>query len=171
MIIEKVYKENDSTIHFFYDSRSFSEGEIKRYLKGTKCLLEPFTYLLRKELKIKEGFILNVNLCGDYKIRSLNKQYRGKDYITDVLSFPLQDSLREMPMIIPGEGVELGDLFICKSKILNQAKEFSLTPVEEYIHLAVHGFLHLCGYDHELSQKEEALMEGLEEKLIKKINL
>ena len=74
-------------------------------------------------------------------------------------------------MIIPGEGVELGDLFICKSKILTQAKEFSLTPVEEYIHLAVHGFLHLCGYDHELNQKEEALMEGLEEKLIKKVSL
>ena len=65
---------------------------------------------------------------------------------------------------------ELGDIFICREVALRQAKEFGISIEEEILHLFIHGFLHLCGYDHEISREEEKLMFGLEEKLLEKIS-
>ena len=65
--------------------------------------------------------------------------------------------------------VELGDLFICKEIAKSQALGFNISYEQEVIHLAVHGFLHLLGFDHEVSLKEEQIMENYESDLVTKI--
>ena len=111
-------------------------------------------------------------LCGAFKIKTLNSSYRDKPKVTDVLSFPVYDTLRSNAedFVEPGPVVHLGDIFICKDVALRQAKEFGISIEEEILHLFIHGFLHLCGYDHDLSRKEEKLMFGLEEELLDKIS-
>jgi probable rRNA maturation factor len=174
---EMVLTSKGLDINFFYDDRSLVKAELSRTKKwlgfGLKAL-EGF--LFRQELKtvtkdksIKK-YVLNISLCGEYKIRSLNKNYRQKDKVTDVLSFPLQDDLRNGMVDSFMPEIELGDLYICKQVCQRQAKQFQLSYEEEFVHLMAHGFLHLCGYDHEIDEKEEKLMFGLEEELMKKIS-
>lgn len=111
---------------------------------------------------------ISMTLCGRTKIKSLNRQYRQKDYATDVLSFPVFENLRldnkKREKNLPE--IELGDLIICKEIAKKQAQEFGITYEQEVIHLAIHGFLHLLGYDHEISVKEEQLMEKIESELV-----
>ena len=115
---------------------------------------------------------IDLTLCGSYKIKSLNSKYRNKPKTTDVLSFPVYESLRSNSesFMEPGPVVHLGDIFICREVALRQAKEFKITFEEEFLHLFIHGFLHLCGFDHEISKEEEELMFDLEEKLLDKIS-
>jgi probable rRNA maturation factor len=112
-----------------------------------------------------------MTLCGKTKIRSLNQIYRRKDYATDVLSFPVHENLRFDRSVQEKNPptLELGDLVICRDVAKKQAREFGVSYEQEIIHLAVHGFLHLLGFDHEISRKEEIIMEGLEADLVKKI--
>lgn len=114
---------------------------------------------------------LTLTLCGKAKIKSLNRQYRQMDKVTDVLSFPVYENLRPDKKVKGAnlKQMELGDLVICKEKAQAQAREFGVTYEQEIIHLAVHGFFHLLGYDHELSVKEEKIMEREESVLVEKI--
>lgn len=114
---------------------------------------------------------MTMTLCGKTKIRTLNRQYRQKDYVTDVLSFPVYDNLRpdKKPLEKNLSQMDLGDLVICKEKAQSQAREFDITYEQEVVHLAVHGFLHLLGFDHEISDKEEKIMEAHENDLVGKI--
>lgn len=114
-------------------------------------------------------FSVHISLCGRQKIRSLNRDYRGKDKVTDVLSFPMNDNLRGSDEEL-FEMCELGDIIVCSPIMEKQAKEFSISNEDEFFHLVVHGFLHLCGYDHELSEEEETLMQELENQLIVNIS-
>ena len=114
---------------------------------------------------------MSMTLCGKTKIKSLNREYRQKDYVTDVLSFPVYDNLRpdKKPRTKNLAHMDLGDLVICKEKAFSQAREFEITYEQEVVHLAVHGFLHLLGFDHEISEKEEKIMETYESDLVGKI--
>lgn len=85
--------------------------------------------------------------------RALNKQYRGKDYATNVLTFPLND----VPL--------MGDIVLCAPVIAQEAADQEKTLEAHYAHLTVHGILHLQGYDHE--NNEDALkMEQLETQIV-----
>ncbi len=115
---------------------------------------------------------ISLTLCGKRKIQTMNLKYRKMDKATDVLSFPVFENLRPDykktdPEILTQ--LELGDLVICKEIAKAQAREFGISYSEEVIHLAVHGFLHLLGFDHEISSKEEMIMERYESELVKKI--
>ncbi|GAB3507998.1 rRNA maturation RNase YbeY [Pseudoxanthomonas daejeonensis] len=95
--------------------------------------------------------------------RALNRHYRGKDYATNVLSFPA-----ELP-----EGVKLpllGDLVICAPVVAREAKEQRKPVVAHYAHLTVHGVLHLLGWDHE-DDKEAESMEQLEREILAGLGL
>jgi len=122
-----------------------------------------------KEAKLSTKKIgLSINLVGNSKIRTLNKKYRGKDKATDVLSFPLSTE-------IPGKSakndiMELGDIFICPDVAVKKAKELKSNLKQEMNFLTVHGFLHLLGYDHEKSAKEEKKMFDLQDKILNKLN-
>ena len=88
----------------------------------------------------------------------LNQQYRGKDYATNVLSFPF-----EAP---PGVSlVLLGDLVICAGVVEREAREQGKTSRAHWAHLVIHGMLHLQGYDHQDANEAET-MENLEVRLL-----
>lgn len=108
-------------------------------------------------LKEKEAE-LSVALVGNTEIQRLNAQYRKKDYPTDVLSFPVEDRL------LMGEQL-LGDVIISVPKARQQAKERQRTLDEEMLTLLIHGVVHLLGYDHERSVKDERIMTRLEKKI------
>lgn len=84
-------------------------------------------------------------------IKKINKMYRHKDTVTDVLSFP-EDSL----FINPSTERELGDIFICVSRARQQAREFGHPLKIEIARLLVHGLAHLLGYEHENVSKRRA---------------
>jgi len=120
---------------------------------------------LPKEVKVAH---LNLLICGDQKIKTINREFRQKDKVTDVLSFPAQMNVRlkkKLDWIQPGV-LSLGDLVISLPQAERQAKKFKLSLEEEIVHLFFHGYLHVLGYDHEISTKEEVLMETLEAKLL-----
>lgn len=111
---------------------------------------------------------ISMTLCGRTKIKTLNRKYRHKDYVTDVLSFPIYENLRPDKRT-KGKNLpemELGDLVICKEKAKSQARQFNISYEQEIVHLAVHGFLHLLGFDHEISAREEKIMEKFETELV-----
>jgi len=89
--------------------------------------------------------------------RELNHMYRGKDYATNVLTFPLI----EEPHLI-------GDIIICAPVVETEARSQNKSLEAHYAHLTVHGILHLHGYDH-VTEAQAELMEGLETAIITKL--
>lgn len=111
---------------------------------------------------------VSLYLTDDAEIRELNAQYRGKDSPTDVLSFPQTD---DDAIDALGEGMPrlLGDIVISVERARAQAEEYGHGYDREIAFLAVHGTLHLLGYDHEeeaerreMRQREEAILAALE---------
>jgi probable rRNA maturation factor len=128
-------------------------------------------YLLTKKIiPAKKLTALHVSLliCGDTRIRELNRTHRSKDKVTDVLSFPAQEDLRKTKTT--GNELFLGDLAICHPQTKRQAKKFKIGYMDEFIHLFFHGVIHLMGYDHEISDKEEKLMQRWEQEALNKFS-
>jgi probable rRNA maturation factor len=113
---------------------------------------------------------LSLLLVDDKEMQSINKEQRGKDKTTDVLSFPMQESIRDNKVDNVFDELHLGDIVVSKDTCLIQAKENDIDFIDEFIHLLAHGFLHLLGFDHELSESEDKLMRGLEADLIDEIS-
>jgi probable rRNA maturation factor len=107
---------------------------------------------------------LAVMLTDDAAIRSLNAQWRGLDKPTNVLSFPAPEALRgDAP-------VHLGDIAIAYETVAREAQQEG-TPLWHHLsHLAVHGFLHLLGYDHE-SDQDAAAMEAHERAILARLGI
>jgi probable rRNA maturation factor len=127
------------------------------------------SYLKKSDLYLGHAELISINLifCGARKIRSLNREYRNKDKKTDVLSFPLVDSYRVKPDFYTPI-VDLGDIYICREVAQSQAKSYGLSLEEEVMRQLIHGTLHLLGYDHEVSPKEEKVMFSIEEQIFNK---
>lgn len=97
--------------------------------------------------------------------QTLNRDYREKDYPTNVLSFPYDPP----PMPLEADEVDyLGDLIMCAPVVLREAQEQGKTLSEHWAHLLIHGLLHLQGYDH-ITDTEAEEMEGLEIQLLAKL--
>ncbi|MDI3270026.1 MAG: rRNA maturation RNase YbeY [Bacillota bacterium] len=119
--------------------------------------------LLQKELGGREGRV-ELTWADEDHVRSLNRQFRGLDEGTDVLSFPL--FAKEDLAAWPGEGpLSLGDVVISWPRVLEQAKAYGHSPEREAAFLALHGTLHLLGYDHP-TPEEETLMEEKAEAIL-----
>lgn len=107
---------------------------------------------------------VSLMLVDDQRIHALNLEYRGVDRPTDVLSFALQEEMEEEPDS-EFEDEMLGDVVISVPRAKAQAKEYDHSFERELVYLAVHGTLHLLGYDHEeeadkqkMRHKEEEVM-------------
>ena len=99
---------------------------------------------------------LSVMLCTNNTIRELNRTHREKDSATDVLSFPMY-TREEIEGVIPEEDVvALGDVVLSLERAREQAKELGHGFLREVAFLTIHSVLHLLGYDHELSEEEDA---------------
>jgi probable rRNA maturation factor len=104
---------------------------------------------------MKAGGEVALVLTGDRAVRALNRRYRGKDKPTDVLSFPG-----------PGGELGLGDIVISVETAARNAKEYGRTLPQELDILALHGFLHVLGYDHET---DDGTMDRLEKRLRRRL--
>ncbi|WP_235814514.1 rRNA maturation RNase YbeY [Propionispora sp. 2/2-37] len=119
--------------------------------------------------KIQPQTEVSVVLVDDEYIHSLNREYRGRDCSTDVLSFALAEG--EEPDIIDGPEEELlGDIIISLDATIRQAEEFGHSVERELAYLTVHGMLHLLGYDHE-QEADRQDMRAAEEEVLKALHL
>ena len=112
---------------------------------------------------------LSILFTSDREIRGLNRQFRKKDKVTDVLSFPpgADDALGAPDVSgAPDAGV-LGDIAISLPQAKKQAKRIGNSFEREVLFLLVHGLLHLLGYSHEGSKKDERKMIEMQKKLMK----
>ncbi len=110
----------------------------------------------RRRLK-KSRLQMTLVFLPEKKARRLNKDYRDRDYATDVLSFP-------------GDGVEeLGDLVLCPEVLTRQAREHGLSFRSELAYMVLHGLLHLLGYDHEGDEKKARVMFRLQDRIFHRL--
>ena len=108
---------------------------------------------------------LAVVLADDRLVRSLNREYRGRDTATNVLSFAGLDGPGE-----PGGPSLLGDVVLARETVVREACEQGKTPADHLAHLVVHGVLHLLGYDHQTTAQAET-MEDLERSVLAELGV
>lgn len=121
---------------------------------------------VRETLKAQRergDFEVSVSFVSNDEIKSLNKDYRNKDSVTDVLSFPLDDVGEDGYRI-------LGDIVLSTKKIIEQALEFNHSFDRELIYMVVHSMLHLLGYDH-MNPREKVEMRSREKVIMQKLKL
>jgi len=104
----------------------------------------------------------NLIIVDNNYIHNLNKEYRGIDRETDVITFALED---DDTLIVGDNERILGDIYISIDKARSQAEEYSHSFLRELSFLAVHGFYHLLGYDHMTKEDEEVMFKKQEEVL------
>jgi probable rRNA maturation factor len=124
-----------------------------------KSLLE---YTLELE-SIEGEREVGITFVDDGEIQSLNRDYRGKDQVTDVLSFAMNDTLDDEPIILDEDQSLLGDIVIDYDRALMQAEEYGHSPLREVCYLSLHGMLHLLGYDHEVEEDKNCMRKREEE--------
>jgi len=134
--------------------------------------LAAFARRLQKE--VSKGRSFDCRITGDAELRKLNRQWRGKDYVTDVLSFPSGIGLPARPGQV--KPAPLGDLAISIARARAQAREFGHSTEDEVRILMLHGVLHLLGMDHEADSGQMARSEkrwrkalGLADGLIERV--
>lgn len=111
---------------------------------------------------------IDVTVVDADTIQQMNAEYRDKDAVTDVLSFPMYEFLNGVPQeeleAEPDSGcVMLGDMILCYTRACEQAAAFGHSPARECGYLTTHSVLHLLGYDHERTDEDTRLMRAKEE--------
>ena len=154
----------------FTTDRKYDDGFFKKIIETAA-----------KELDLESKKVeLSVNLVGEGRIKSLNKKYRGRNRVTDVLSFPLisgHRKTRDLAMTDigaksnTGDIMLLGDIFICLPVAKKYAIQEGVSLDSKLAFLAVHGFLHLLGHDHEKTAEEQDKMFSLQDKILKRLAL
>ena len=145
-------------IHFS-DERMPSEKVIKHMVEAASlCLIQEGLDPERAEI--------SVTFVDNEEIRELNRIYRGKDNVTDVLSFPQYEDPKQSndPVLL------LGDVVICPEIAMVQAEEYGHSDERELVYLFVHSLYHLLGYDH-MEEDETTLMREREEKILTQLGL
>ena len=123
--------------------------------------------VLEREQADPERCEISVTFVSGDEIKELNRDYRGVDSVTDVLSFPQFGPDEEFPEEGP---IALGDVVICRDKIVEQAAEFGHSEAREAVYLFTHSVLHLMGYDHE-TEDEKSEMRGAEDEIMRELGL
>lgn len=161
-----LYIETEGTISFSFDIEEVARLVVNAALDVVQCPYEAE---------------INLLLTHDDEIHEMNREHRGIDRPTDVLSFPMQE------FAVPGDFSEideeaddifnpesgelmLGDIVISADRILTQSKEYGHSARREYAFLIAHSMLHLCGYDH-MEEDERTVMEEKQREIMEKINI
>jgi len=134
------------------------EGSTTRLME--EIMIKAAELCARREGLDPEKLSLSVSFACKDEIRRLNREYRGKDAVTDVLSFPQFDGFEELNDW--GE-ISLGDVVLCEDKAREQAAEFGHSYERELIYLFVHSVFHLLGYDHMDAEEKSEMREAEEE--------
>ncbi|WP_449537018.1 rRNA maturation RNase YbeY [Ferdinandcohnia sp. Marseille-Q9671] len=128
------------------------------------ALLKELLFLAADTEGVKEGTEVSITFVDNQRIQEINREYRDKDQPTDVISFAMEE-MGEGEMEIKGEDLPtlLGDIIISIPRTREQADDYGHSFVRELGFLAVHGFLHLLGYDHETKEDEEKMFSKQKE--------
>lgn len=125
------------------------------------------TWISAVEAEPNRLYRLTIRIVDEIEAQRFNREYRKRDYATNVLSFPA-----ELPGGLPAEvrESELGDLLMCASVVVREAREQHRPADDHWAHLTIHGLLHLLGYDHQ-QPEEAAIMETLETEILAKLGI
>ena len=134
--------------------------QIEEEIKELETVEKVLYSAIEKEKLDKVSF--NLIIVDNEYIHELNKNYRGIDRETDVITFALED---EDTLIMPDDQRILGDIYISIDKAKQQAIEYGHSLLRELSFLAVHGFYHLLGYDHMTPEEEKEMFKKQEEVL------
>ncbi len=131
-------------------------------LKDYYPYLEEYYQKTLEILQIEDNYVLSLIICGPITIKRINRDYRNKDAVTDVISFALLDNEDAVEY---EDCIELGDIFINRQRVFSQAKEYGHSVKREFVFLFVHGLLHLLGYDH-MNKEDEEKMFSLQRQIV-----
>ncbi|WP_342258990.1 rRNA maturation RNase YbeY [Spiroplasma endosymbiont of Dioctria linearis] len=137
-------------------------------LKGYEVLFNKLLKAAKQILDINQSLSFSVNYIDEVKSRQLNMEYRKKDYVGDVISFPINDDFGIYNQL---DFKEVGDIFITFGEAKNKALKYKHSIEVEMAWLFVHGLLHILGYDHELSIEDEKVMFDLTDRILDKENI
>lgn len=129
--------------------------------KNIKANFDKICLVTYKQLKMCENLVFDVNIVDSKTIKVINKKYRNKDKVTDVISFANRDN---KDLYVP----LLGEIYICLAQAKKQAAEYNHSLKRELCFLFTHGLLHLLGFDH-MSHKDEIEMMSLSKKIMSKV--
>ncbi|AGM25180.1 rRNA maturation RNase YbeY [Spiroplasma chrysopicola] len=143
-----------------FDITNETAIDLEKYLPDFEAI---FAHV-KTVLDITEPLELSLTFVNPTTQVELNQQYRNKDYVADVLTFPLEDdSTIDFGKIL---GIRvLGDIFICPQKAIEQAETYQHSLRRELAFLFTHGILHILGYDH-IASADEEIMFGLQRKIL-----
>jgi probable rRNA maturation factor len=124
-----------------------------------------------KKQNVEQGSEISITFVSNESIQEINREYRQKDYATDVISFAMEE-LGEGEIEVVGGDIPriLGDIIISIPKAKEQAEEYGHSFMRELSFLAVHGFLHLLGFDHE-TEEDEKVMFSLQREILEEYGL
>lgn len=146
-----------------------AEVEIQRAVSGTNIPGdEQFQLWVESALAGTEKQVrLTIRIAGEQEAWQFNRDYRHKDYATNVLSFPA-----ELPDGLPAEikDSQVGDILICEPVVAREAREQGREESDHWAHLTIHGVLHLLGFNHEQAE-EASVMEALETEILAKLGI
>ena len=151
----------------------FSNDQKQVPLKPAVCRLitKAVAETLRQE-KFPYSTQISLSFIDNEEIHKLNLVHREKDKPTDVLSFPMWEREELFDgSALDGDSILLGDIIISAEKAKEQAEEYGHSLERELAFLSVHSTLHLLGYDHERSEKEDRYMNHKQENVLNKIGL
>lgn len=135
-------------------------AELKEYYKYIRRYFKK-TF---EVLNLSQNFDVSLILVDSNKIKEINKKYRNKDKVTDVITFASLESNDDFVFDME-ENIYLGDIFINVEKVFTQAKEYEHSIKREFCFLFVHGLLHCLGYDH-MNKEEEKIMFDLQKNIL-----
>ena len=140
--------------------------ETDRVTDEQRKLVEDLLQYTAKQERVKEGSEVSVTFVDNSRIQEINKEYRQKDAATDVISFAMEEMGEgEVEIIGSDEPALLGDIIISIDRMEEQAAEYGHSNTRELGFLAVHGFLHLLGYDH-MNEEDEKVMFARQRELL-----
>ena len=143
------------------DFNTFDES-LSEYQTIYESLLEKTL----KHLSLKFDPLISVTIVDNAYIHEINKTYRHKDAPTDVISFAfLDDNPNRDALLLSGQMVVLGEIYISSEKAQEQAKAYGHSLDRELRFLFVHGLLHLLGYDH-MTEEDEKVMFRLQDEIL-----
>ena len=150
------------------------EGKIGLYKRTILKIIKVCENLLKEDFK---DVSVSINFVSDEEIQRLNREFRNIDKVTDVLSFPnlnktSNENLKKFRKLADFDTnlLFLGDIVISKKVAKKQAREYEHSLKREVCFLALHGFLHLLGFDH-IKEEDEKIMTKLQSKILSEVSL
>lgn len=125
-----------------------------------------------KQLNLPNNLVVNLVMVAPETIQEMNNKFRNVNRVTDVLSFPMLDSLNDLSFEFDAKlgEINIGDIYICKQRAIEQAKEYGHSLKRELCFLSLHGLLHLLGYDH-MESEDEKIMFSIQDKILNSANI